>query len=556
MPRLSFRARILLVVLVVGVVPLAMLGLWLTRTAPRSGERLLRSRLNQTLDQAVSQVASRWVVHRSEILFLTEDRELHGALRALQGSDSGESEPDPPPGLRRRFEALEPGVLAISVHDERGEQVWALGRSPEGVRRASVGELLPPGVVVDLGIHDVPSGERLGTLRTVLDPQALVTPSQVPPAAAGMVLAAFEPSTGASLLPLPLEPTLLSDATFVWEGERWMGSSRTLAEPPVTLAVAAPLTPFIAPFEEVARRGTWLLLVLAVGGLALVAALTGRMTRSLSRLSEAAEAISQGDLERRISPEGDDEVGRVARAFNTMVESLRRTLAELANRESLAAVGEFAASLAHEVRNPLTAIRVDLQHVEEELPGGSPLREPQERALRAITRLDETVSSALTVARSGRIRSQRIDLREPIRAAAAAAQPAFEARAASLDVSCGPDPIHVSGDGGALEQLFLNLLQNAAAALDEGGEATVEVSFEDAAAVVTVRDGGCGMPAEVLERIYEPFYSTRAQGTGLGLPIARRIASAHGGSLSIHSEPGRGTTAAVRLPRERPPSEP
>jgi signal transduction histidine kinase len=377
---------------------------------------------------------------------------------------------------------------------------------------------------------------------------ALLPPGELTPAVAGMVVGAFEPSTRISLLPVPLDPELLREDAFTWGGDRWLAVSRELEDPPLEVVIAAPLTPFVAPFEQTARRSTWLLVGVAATGLLLAALVTGRMTRSLEALSRAADAVARGDLDRRIEAQGGDEVSRLARAFNTMTESLQATLAKLARRESAAAVGEFAASLAHEVRNPLTAIKVDLQSVEERLPPDSPLREPQARALREVTRLDDTVASTLTVARSGRIRAKPLDLRAPVHAAADAARPSFDSRSARLRIEPSPSPIPVKGDAAALEQLFLNLIQNAAEALSPNGEAVVELSVEDGSAFVTIRDAGRGMPAEVQEKAFEPFFSTRSEGTGLGLPIARRIASAHNAELTLQSSPGQGTTAVVMLP--------
>jgi signal transduction histidine kinase len=542
----------LLVVLVVGIVPLVMLGLWLTRTAPRAGERLLRTRLDETLDQAVAQVASRWISERSDLLFLADEVEVQRILERLGTRASEPAGVEPPSSLKDRFEELAPSVLAVSVVSSEDVRLVSVERSPVGSRWLDAGEPLPLGVVVDMGIYAAGDGSRLGTLRAVLDPQALLSPGALPPTTAGLVLAAFDPSSGASLLPLPLEPELFDTPSFEWQTERWLSTRRILGEPPLILAVAAPLTPFIAPFEVVARQGTWLLLAVAIAGLGLVALLTRRMTRRLAHLSEAAQAVAGGDLDRRIEPEGRDEVGRVAHAFNTMAESLRRTLAELTQKESLAAVGEFAATLAHEVRNPLTAIRIDLQYVEEGLPGESPLRTPQSRALREVARLDDTVSRTLEVARSGRIRPRPIDLREPVHAAVRAARPLLDEKAASLSAECGPDPIDAIGDSGALEQLFLNLLRNALEALETGGAVSVELSVDGEDALVTVTDDGCGMPAEVRERIFEPFFSTRVEGTGLGLPISRRIAVVHGGNLAVESEPGAGTKVTVRLPTLAP----
>ena len=534
----SFRSRILLLVFTVGVVPLGVLGFWLTRIAPRSGERLLRSRLDEGLVAAVEQATSRWLRVRSEILFLGDDTATQRSLR-------GEAEAIPPASFREIFDQLDPAVSAATVADDTGRELWTVARNTGFETRPAGGAL---DIGLDFAIYERVSGARLGRLSVVMGALALLPPGELAPAVAGMVVGAFESSTGISLLPVPLDPELLREDAFTWGGDRWLAVNRELEDPPLEVVIAAPLTPFVAPFEQSARRSTWLLMGVAAAGLLLAALVTGRMTRSLEALSRAADAVSRGDLDRRIEAQGGDEVSRLARAFNTMTESLQATLAKLARRESAAAVGEFAASLAHEVRNPLTAIKVDLQSVEERLPPDSPLRESQERALREVTRLDDTVASTLTIARSGRIRAKPLDLRAPVHAAADAARPSFDSRGAKLRIEPSPSPIPVTGDVAALEQLFLNLIRNAAEALSSDGEAVVELSVEDGSASVAIRDVGRGMPTEVQERAFEPFFSTRSEGTGLGLPIARRIALAHNGELTLQSSPGQGTTVVVTLP--------
>ena len=137
-----------------------------------------------------------------------------------------------------------------------------------------------------------------------------------------------------------------------------------------------------------------------------------------------------------------------------------------------------------------------------------------------------------------------------LRSFARAGDQAFEERGAVLHTPSQSEPIHIKGDLGALEQLFLNLLLNAAQALDSGGVAHVTVAIEDSTVVVTIRDDGRGMPPDQLERVFEPLFTTRpgGGGTGLGLTIARRIATAHGGDIRLASEPDRSTTVEVRLP--------
>jgi signal transduction histidine kinase len=539
----SFRTRILLVVMTVAVVPVALVGMWLTRSASRSGEALLRGRLEQTLDRVVTRTGTTWLRHRSDLLALGDERAVQDALlgRFAAPGDA------PPQALQQRFARLDPAVVAVSVLDTLGRVRWSL--EPAADARAGP----QPAFRASLPIHQRFPGQRIGTIEARIELEALISEAGLGPSLAGLVLAAFDAGDGTSLLPLPFDETLLNANRFTWAGDDWIAVQRFTSEPALRLVAAAPLSAFAGPFEEAARRGTMLLAVVALTGVLAAAIVTRRMTRSLDRLAAAARAVSEGDLDTRIEGAGSDEVGDVARAFNTMTANLRRAVRELAERERLAAVGEFAASLAHEVRNPLTAIRIDLQRVEEALPDASPLRDAQGRALKEIERLDATVAETLEVARSGRWGADTTQLHEPLRAAAHAARPAFDDRRALLD-DAGLDgaDIAVRGDARTLEQVFLNLLLNAAGALREGGRAWIEIGDGgDDTIVVAIRDTGVGIAREDLERVFDPLYTTRADGTGLGLTVARRIVESHGGRIDIDSTVGRGTTVRVTLPRGR-----
>ncbi len=240
-----------------------------------------------------------------------------------------------------------------------------------------------------------------------------------------------------------------------------------------------------------------------------------------------------------------------ARAFNSMTESLRQLLQKLSQHEAVAAVGEFAASLAHEVRNPLTSISADLQRTQRKMEAQP--EEAQalvERALEEIDRLNQSVTDFLRIARSGRVSFAPVDLRMPVEAAIRAAQPQFQAKGVSFDHVSPSAPIWVRADVAALEQLVLNLLLNAADVLQPGRRAGLTVEVGDKAARVSVWDEGVGISPEDLERIFDPFFSTKDEGTGLGLSIARRIARAHGSELEVESVPGEGTTFRFALPIE------
>jgi signal transduction histidine kinase len=385
------------------------------------------------------------------------------------------------------------------------------------------------------------------TIEIGLEGELLLPRDAQPASTAGMVVSLLDPGTGASLLPVPLDASVLKGGRFEWGGEVWMAARRSFRDPPLELVLTAPLAPYVDPFRRSARNGAILLAAVAFAALIGAALLAKRMTRSLRALVQGADSVTAGDLTHRILYEGGDEVGRVATAFNNMTDSLQRTLREQASRESLAAVGEFAASLAHEVRNPLTAVKIDLQSLEERLKNDPDLMEPLRRALEGIDRLDATVGDALSMVRLGD-GDRVLDIRRPIEAAVHSAAPAFSERGAALNVRRPDQPLEVLGDAAALEQLFLNILLNAAEALSMGGHAKIRATRDGDTVRVRVEDDGPGIPDEIRDRIFDPLFSTKETGTGLGLTISRRIVEAHRGRLDISGSTGGGTCVAIDLP--------
>ena len=507
------------------LVPLVLLALWLARASGRAGETLLTARLEAAVVSAANEAGVRWVEQRSALLDLSQVSEVRRALGDTVGAESTPA-------------VLPKAVRLVVVRDAAGVVRWT--RAADTTTSAGVFRTV-------LTLWSSHSNGAIGSLEAAVSGSAIVRPTG---ATGGTTLAAFDRRTGLPLLTTPFDPDLARNATFTWNGERWLVARRTLEEPALEIVAAAPVADYEAPFADAARRGLLALLVVALLSTIATVVLTRRLTRALGDLALAADAVSRGEMGRTVPVQGSEELGRLAEAFNTMSESLRRTLDSLARRESLAAVGEFAASLSHEVRNPLTALRLDLQRVEEKLDVESPLRVPLRRSLRAVDRMQHTVSGALRVARSGRVERTPVDLLVPLDAALHASEPELQSAGARVEVDTGQVPLVVMGDAAALEQLFLNLLLNAAQAFDApGGVVRVRASADATRARIEVQDTGRGMSPETLAAAFEPFVTTRAQGTGLGLAIARRIAGAHGGELSLESAPGIGTTAALTIPR-------
>jgi two-component system sporulation sensor kinase A len=190
---------------------------------------------------------------------------------------------------------------------------------------------------------------------------------------------------------------------------------------------------------------------------------------------------------------------------------------------------------------------VDLQRAEEHADDPSKARALVGRALRNVQQLDLVVSGSLNVARQRRTSFRPIDLCPVLNAAVAAAEPAF-ARSGGTISWAAPGPLYVDGDAVALRHVFTNVLINAGQSLHDGGKAAIEAEANGGGCVVTIRDTGIGIAPERLAQIGEPFHSTKADGTGIGLTIARRILAGHRAELAIDSQLGVGTVVRITFP--------
>lgn len=221
---------------------------------------------------------------------------------------------------------------------------------------------------------------------------------------------------------------------------------------------------------------------------------------------------------------------------------------KLSESEHLATVGQLAASLAHEIKNPLAGISGAIQVLGSGLAPDHPHKEIITEALRQIDRLDAAVKDLLVYARPKPPSKTRQNLDAIVERVLILLreEPAFR----NLNLHCeGLDGDHiVVADEVQLQQVLTNLLLNAAHASSENGDVTCRIKRAESKVRILVEDHGSGMPPEVLNRVFEPFYTTKARGTGLGLPICKRIVESHGGSIDIQSFVGRGTRVTVEIP--------
>ncbi len=310
------------------------------------------------------------------------------------------------------------------------------------------------------------------------------------------------------------------------------------------------------------RSLLWLAALLGMGTLA-ATAVAGQFTRPIRALEASFGRVVQGDLEVRLRPERNDEIGHLTESFNGMVARLgasQRMAERLAESEHLASLGQLAAGVAHEIRNPLNAILLNLQHMHDRLaralPAGAAPRDDLDkyhaRISSEIERLEGMVGSFLDLAKSAELNLESVDLSAGLRGAVELFRPVANERGVQLGLDTSGD-LRVPADPARLPTVWNNLLANAIQATPAGGSVTVRARPSATHVDVVVEDTGAGIPAEVRGRIWEPFYSGRENGTGLGLAIVRSTVQHHGGSVEVECPPEGGTRMHVRLPLEPPP---
>jgi two-component system sensor histidine kinase BaeS len=268
----------------------------------------------------------------------------------------------------------------------------------------------------------------------------------------------------------------------------------------------------------------------------------------IADLMAAASRVEAGDFDARVREDGPPDVRRLARAFNAMSARLERDAAE--RRQLLADV-------SHELRTPLSVIQGNVEGILDGLyPADRPHLEPVLEEIQLLERLVDDLRT-LSLAETGGLRLHRepTDLGELIRETVAA----FESRAATADLSLsvapGPDLPLLELDPTRIRQVLANLLANALRFTPSGGAVEVAASATGAAIEVEVRDTGPGIGAQELPHVFDRFYrSGDSAGSGLGLPIARSLLEAHGGSIEAISPPGGGTTIRIHLPLAEEPS--
>jgi len=237
------------------------------------------------------------------------------------------------------------------------------------------------------------------------------------------------------------------------------------------------------------------------------------------------------------------------------MERLKQAQTQLIQSARLAAVGELAAGVAHELNNPLTSVLGFAELLLEETVPEAPAHQDLRTIAAEARRARGIVRRLLDFARQSRPERRPADISQVLQQTLAVAWHLLETSGVTLeqtyDSAVGP----FSMDAGQMQQVFLNLISNALQAMPEGGRLSIRTALAGNEVAVSVSDTGEGIPADLQERIFTPFFTTRPSGTGLGLSVSLGIVQEHGGRIGVESEPGRGSTFTVWLPLEQAAGE-
>ncbi len=274
-------------------------------------------------------------------------------------------------------------------------------------------------------------------------------------------------------------------------------------------------------------------------------------------LNNAARRLGEeGNLETRIPVSGVGEIRELALTFNRMacqlnelISKLKKAQANLVRTEKLYALGEFSAGLAHEIKNPLTSIKMLMQRVDEE-------EEPLDARdlaviIEELDRIDLTVSRFLQGARPADLSRSRANINQLLSDVIAITRRKIEKAGIRLETELNPQLAPLNIDSASIKQVFMNAILNAIQAMPQGGTLTVTTQIHGREAHCLISDTGCGVSPENLKYIFDPFFTTKKEGTGMGLAVAWNIARQHGGRLDIESRLDQGTTLTLVLPYDQ-----
>lgn len=305
---------------------------------------------------------------------------------------------------------------------------------------------------------------------------------------------------------------------------------------------------------SVAKRSSAITIgLVAVSGIVLItiigSLIASNITAPVKQLVEATQRIASGDLTVEAPVKTHDEIGMLARSFNQMTEDLKTSRDKLIQSERLAAIGHLAAGIAHEIRNPLTSMKMIVQLLRKKVQNDESARESIQVVLDEINRLEVVINELLDFARPMELMLEPVSLVDIIDDVLRLMEADLRSKKVEIVKRIDAPIPAIMLDANRMRRVFMNIILNSMQAMPDGGKLIIRCNhnIQSHSIFVEIEDTGVGIPKEVLDRAFEPFFSARSGGVGMGLANVRKIIEQHGGSIDMESKEGQGTKVIIRL---------
>ena len=434
-------------------------------------------------------------------------------------------------------------------------------------------------------------GTRLESVLGELKSQSLADITVLDRSGSFVATTLVEPEEGIEVLEVDPQTITQSDASTTHKLELYGRDYQAVIAPLIIrqqeMGILSVVLPSNYIVSTMATSRNIFSLVFALGTIATIVigyVLAQSIAKPILRLRSISQAVAAGDLDQNTGFERADEIGELASAFDTMTLRLRErtaeaarlyaetidrnkeladinarlqtTQAQLVQSEKLASVGQLTAGIVHDVKNPLAVIKGLAEELHEEV-GIDPSTRAQLATIRdSAGRASNIVTDLLKFARQSTPEMQRRDMRETVQSSLRLTEYLTRKGKVEAIVDLPDQPVMVTYDAQQIEQVLINLFNNAVQAMEHGGSLRINLSRAKGVIAIAVQDTGMGIPKQNITRIFDPFFTTKpeGEGTGLGLSVSFGIISRHGGTIEVESELGWGTTFTVLLPEE--PTQP
>lgn len=547
--RLNLARRYLWGALIAALIPLAILAALYDRYSANLLDNLITDRVNANLEATAAKMSNFMSVQINRLENIVD---LPDTTEFFRNSDANEV--SELLGDFLRLETESPDIYAIELSDVDGNILQTIPETrkrqkPEGYNTLP---LIQHEAVEVLG-PVLPKDGRPGWF--LISMPVLLNQEKIGIVSLRMRLASLTEQT-ASLV----EPNVTLPQIVVFDRVR-LTAVGTSAEKVDTIAESRHFFPGwkihlvqgSGIFQEPRTYIRYLLMVSAaasaIGLISLFFLMSERLSRYLQPLSEGARAIANGNFGVTVSEDAPGELGILARSYNQMRQQLGRLIESRIDVERKAALGNMAAGIAHEIRNPLTTISTTVHGLKRSEP--DPERQEMFDVISSeIARVDTTVGEFLEYARPSEPQKDNVLIKEVFSSIKTLIATSAREKNVVVNIS-GQSNLELILDQAHCRQILLNLALNAIEAMPEGGHLGMRTYRDNGHAVLVVSDDGVGMNEDTLKRVLRPFFTTRSGGSGLGLSVTNQLVEANGGTMNIESEAGVGTTVTITFPREK-----